>query len=635
MFTQAVQVKINNNWLFFISVIFCLAIASIYPNIESAARPENRIINHVAYVVDSENALSINDLMALPEKRWQQQAQAFLSFGMSTATYWFKFTLPAQEPSQEQLLSLDAPLLDSVSVWFADNGQISASYQTGDTLPFAQRPVSHENFIFPTPNHSSTLTVYLKIKTSGALRLPINVWPELHYLDFSAQHGLVMGLFFGFMLAIFASNVFFFLTTKVATFAIYSAYVGFLGLTLATLHGLGYKHLWPEFPWLQQHALPFFANLTVAFLIIFCDLLLDVKSHNQKLSRVLQIIAGLYLLSAIVSLFAPLTMLASAFLIMLLLSGVLIYGVGIWIWIKGESIAGVYTVAWSVLFFSGLVICLDNLNIVKLNLPSDYLLVIGASIETLLLALVLAMNHNQQTRALKLARDQLLANAIEDKKTQADMLNLQESAKEELEYKVQERTLELEITLRELSEKNRELEEKNTLDALTGVRNRSYFDKKYIAEIRRSRRERTQLSIVMLDIDHFKNINDRYGHLVGDDCIKSVAKTIKQALKRPSDDLCRYGGEEFVLILPSTELVGATALVENIRQTLEQTVVHSDGFEINLTISAGIATAVAEPNQADELILAAADQQLYQAKNEGRNKVKGVFLNQSEYLKQD
>jgi diguanylate cyclase (GGDEF)-like protein len=131
----------------------------------------------------------------------------------------------------------------------------------------------------------------------------------------------------------------------------------------------------------------------------------------------------------------------------------------------------------------------------------------------------------------------------------------------------------------------------------------------------------------MIDIDHFKSVNDQYGHLVGDECIKSVAKTLKQALKRPSDDVCRYGGEEFALILPSTDLQGALVLTEGLRAQIENTRIQAEGVYINITVSVGIGTAIADLNQPEDILLALADKQLYAAKNAGRNNVQGTHLN--------
>jgi diguanylate cyclase (GGDEF)-like protein len=144
--------------------------------------------------------------------------------------------------------------------------------------------------------------------------------------------------------------------------------------------------------------------------------------------------------------------------------------------------------------------------------------------------------------------------------------------------------------------------------------------------VRRSRREQTQLSIVMMDIDHFKNVNDKYGHLVGDECIKCVANTLNKALKRPSDDVCRYGGDEFALILPSTDLEGALVLVEQLRDKIEKASIQDSNVSINITISAGIGTAIADLNQPEDNILALADKQLYAAKRAGRNNVQGSHL---------
>jgi len=193
---------------------------------------------------------------------------------------------------------------------------------------------------------------------------------------------------------------------------------------------------------------------------------------------------------------------------------------------------------------------------------------------------------------------------------------------DELESKVQERTLELNIALQELEEVNKELQEKNTLDELTGLYNRRHYDQKILAEYRRSRRNLTPLSLIVIDIDHFKQVNDNYGHLAGDECLVVVATCIKQCLRRSADIGCRYGGEEFCLILPETDSNGALALAEELRESIEACHANYNGVDINLTISCGSSTYLQQKHVQPEHIFAVADQALYQAKNNGRNQVK-------------
>lgn len=222
----------------------------------------------------------------------------------------------------------------------------------------------------------------------------------------------------------------------------------------------------------------------------------------------------------------------------------------------------------------------------------------------------------------KIAKQQTQLSQFKVKETQHKQQFEDEiQLREDLEVKFQERNFELEVTLRELEEKNRELEEKNTQDALTGMRNRRFFDKKYVAESRRSRREQTQLSVVMVDIDHFKKINDNYGHLAGDDVIRFVGRTLMDSLKRPSDHACRYGGEEFALILPSTDKEGAIAVAETIRAKLSGASVETEAGEINITASCGVCTQVAYLDMPANEYIELADKALYQAKNAGRDRV--------------
>lgn len=249
------------------------------------------------------------------------------------------------------------------------------------------------------------------------------------------------------------------------------------------------------------------------------------------------------------------------------------------------------------------------------------MLVLGSILVTALWFTAVLKQFIEQKTAMLAQQQQALADAKAHEAMQQEMLTIEEDARETLEAKVQERTFELEVTLRELQEANKELEEKNTQDALTSIRNRRFFDKKYQAEFRRSRREQTELSLIMLDIDHFKKVNDNYGHLAGDDVIRFVGRTIADILKRPSDEACRYGGEEFALILPSTDLPGATKLAEMIRKTLADAAITTDAGVLNITVSCGVYTAVAELEMQHNQYIELADKALYHAKQSGRNKV--------------
>jgi diguanylate cyclase (GGDEF)-like protein len=158
-------------------------------------------------------------------------------------------------------------------------------------------------------------------------------------------------------------------------------------------------------------------------------------------------------------------------------------------------------------------------------------------------------------------------------------------------------------------------------DALTGLANRRVFNETLDAEIRRSRRYRWPVTILMLDLDHFKDINDSYGHMLGDLVLERVGGILRHAV-READVPCRFGGEELAIVLPETSREGGYAVAERIRRRVEQAFQGRpiDGSDISMTVSAGLATFPEDGLHADEL-LARADEALYGAKHAGRNRV--------------
>jgi diguanylate cyclase (GGDEF)-like protein len=174
----------------------------------------------------------------------------------------------------------------------------------------------------------------------------------------------------------------------------------------------------------------------------------------------------------------------------------------------------------------------------------------------------------------------------------------------------------------ELREANKLLERLATSDPLTDLPNRRTFDEQIFLAIERSRRTGQTVSVIMLDLDHFKQINDTHGHQVGDEALRQVAH-IMAGRRRVTDLVARYGGEEFVWVLPGAAPEAATEVAEWLRRTVEEAALETQRGTIKLTVSAGISTydPAAHGPGSPELLLESADQALREAKEKGRNRV--------------
>jgi len=177
--------------------------------------------------------------------------------------------------------------------------------------------------------------------------------------------------------------------------------------------------------------------------------------------------------------------------------------------------------------------------------------------------------------------------------------------------------------VRELSRAHDKLQQLSRSDGLTGLFNRRHFQEYFQQVWERAQHEQSPVSILMLDVDHFKKYNDRYGHPAGDECLRQVAHALASHLRRPGDLVARYGGEEFVAVLPGSDAQVAAAVAERVRQAVAQLQMRHEASPTGsvVTLSVGVASVTADFLLKSSALLSAADDALYQAKHAGRNRV--------------
>lgn len=194
---------------------------------------------------------------------------------------------------------------------------------------------------------------------------------------------------------------------------------------------------------------------------------------------------------------------------------------------------------------------------------------------------------------------------------------------ERLRANVAEKTAELQDTVKLLEEANTQLEALSLEDDLTGIANRRYFERTLADEWNRARRHEQQLALILLDLDHFKDLNDRRGHPAGDDCLRRVGAFLNESVKRSGEVVARYGGEEFAILLPGVDGDGAIRVAENLRDGIERLAIpYGNGTARRVTASCGVAALQPAPEASSDVLVASADRALYAAKHSGRNCVR-------------
>lgn len=556
---------------------------------------------HLRVLEDPGGRMRMQEVAAIhQDSRWEDRHRENLNFGYSKSAFWLHGELLNQSQQADWLLGMHYPLLDYVDIYVVwPDGRVQ-HHASGDRRPFHTRDLDDRNFYFKLKlQPGERVQLYARIAGQGSLQAPLEVSTPQAYAQQSRQEQLLLGIYSGALLAMLLYNLLLSLSLRDKAHVDYVISISAFGMAQFTLSGLAFEHLWPNHPNWGNEAAPVFMGLTGWSLVLFSRQFLNLRAHWPRADFAMRVLQWLFLAAVPETFLLPYAIPIKIVTLATIVAPVLLLIITVGLLRQGVRQASYFLAAFAVLLLGVLLTALHMFGIVQRNFLTEYSMQIGSMLEFTLLSFALA-------HRVKLARE--------------ENERLQQAHAAELEARVLSRTRELDKAMSELTQANERLHALTEQDALTGLKNRMFLSERMPEMWRQAQRWRTPVSVLMIDIDHFKGVNDQHGHLAGDEALKQVAHVIAHTVQRPGDHAVRYGGEEFLVILPQTHTAGAAHIAETIRQAVQALELRWGGQRIPLTVSIGLASVVPNAELPPQALINAADRLLYQAKQEGRNR---------------
>ena len=552
---------------------------------------------------------------------WQAVNADSLNLGHQEQAVWVRVHLLNLAAINDWLLVMEWPILDraDVRLYYPESRTWGAMQSAGDHLPFSSWPMAERQLVFPLSlEKTEEAWAYVRISSKENVVLPMQIFSNAQFQAQEKSLRMLLGMFFGAMLAILLYNAALYLFTKHRSYIWYTLYL--LGVIIyeLSISGIGPLYVWPNLgePARQIYALAAFWSFFAA--AMFVRTFLRLPRYGGWPLWTNNLLALYWLVALVLVVVKPDWLYWIGVNQVALASCILALVVAVSAWRRGNGSAPMFILAWTFLIVCTFVHVASLEGLLPINQVTLRMQTFGFFAEFILLSVALADRLNRERAARVKAQHSLLEAREQTLSTQQQMIEVQRRTNEELELRVQERTAALQRTKLDLEQANTELTRISHTDALTQLANRRYCDQQ-LAHL-----SGPALAVLMIDIDHFKRINDTYGHPFGDTCISAVAQVLKQATRRSADLAARYGGEEFVVLLRDSNPKDASELAEQVRQAVAGITLDSGTEQVQLTVSIGVACNSPEQALDVHALLAAADRALYAAKQAGRNQVQGA-----------
>ena len=591
-------------------LVLILALGWISP---SAAEPgrvtvspgltELSLSPHVTHLTDPDGRADASAMFqAAAQGRFKPLPEGNPTFGFAEEAFWFHARLFNNGNGEERwLLVLQYALLDNVDVYMRyPDGRVD-HLASGDMVPFSARAIRyrHPNFWLNLPQRTE-VELLVRVQSKSSIQVPLRIYTFGAFAEMERDAQIGIGLYDGILLALFFYNLVLWLSLRDSSHFWYMCHLAGFGLVLFCLNGLAFEYLWPTSPWLANHAIPLSMCLSQMAMHQFARLFLELKERWPVGDRISLALILFYGIVGAASLWVDYTISVQVATYSVFPGVLAVLYMAFHAIRHGYRPARLFLAAWAALLVGTAMYASVSLGLLEKNFFTEYGIQIGSAMEMILLSFALAYRYAS---------------------LRSENENVVREANEQLERNVSRRTAELSAALEQLAEANSRLRESNRRDVLTGMFNRRHFREVFEQMLHHAAETRQPISLLLIDLDHFKRVNDEHGHLAGDECLRALARSLSDCLAQEVAVCARFGGEEFVVVLPGVSALRVVDIAERVRRHISSLPVRYSGKEIVMTASIGVYTVPPGSSATADEVLHQADDALYAAKNAGRNRV--------------
>lgn len=587
-----------------------LAMASVTLTDASSGMPLNA---YIELLEDTDGSLTIDDL-ATPEQQSRfHPANGRASVGQSLNPWWIKLTLQRDMRAPARWVLEVGSVTQLDLLLYQPNGQGGWQLrQSGERVPFSEsRDHPYRRMVFDLPIlGEQPTTFYLRAFDPAGNSFPLRIWQLDELTQLAARENLALGAIYGVVFALLLYNLFILISLRDKAYFWYVLTTAFALVFIISMTGHGAQYLWPNSPvpsWLDRITLP---SLWGLFACRFTQTLLQTKLYVRWAHHLLSMACVIYIVAIVLNLSGQRYLAAWAIALLSLTSIPAALGSAVVRWRQGFFPAQLYLYGYGLVLGSVGILLLRTTGVLQPAEWNAYVFPLAVAAESILFSFALAY----RIQILKQERAVALQQA--DREKTARLAQLQASA-DELQAAVTARTAELAATNEQLRERERELQHAAFHDPLTELPNRRYLVERCESALGHAERHKESVALLLIDLDHFKPINDRFGHAAGDLMLQVIAKRLREHV-RLGDAVARLGGDEFaVLICGSDAESQAREIAERLLAELSEPV-HYGAERLRVTISIGVALY---PRHAQNFtgLYKIADHALYRVKELGRS----------------